>query len=101
MQDLGGMNGHFGFFAVITPDGKIPTIDDDSNLNDSSRWYTGPIATLAHLSDYVLVFTDWDDASAEYQKHREELPPGTRIRAFSVEVEEIEDADELDEIEIT
>ena len=51
-------------------------------------WYTGPIGTLAHLSDYALVFTDWDDANVDYQQHREKLPEGTKIRAFSVKVEE-------------
>jgi len=98
MKDFGDIDGQFGFFAVVTPDGKIPTVDDDSNLNDPAKWYTGPIGTLAHLSDYVLVFTDWDDANADYQKHREELPQGTKIRAFSVEVEEIENAYEGVEI---
>ncbi len=89
MTDFGDIDGRFEFFAVVTPDGRIPTIDDESRLTDPSVWYTGPIGTLAHLSDYALVFTDWDDADAEYRQHRGRLPEGTRIRAFGVRVEEI------------
>ncbi len=92
MTDLGDIDGHFGFFAVVTPDGRIPTVDDDSKLNDPSGWYTGPIGTLAHLSDYALVFTDWDDANADYQQYRGNLPEGTTIRAFDVSVEEVVNA---------
>ena len=92
MTDFGEIDGHFGFFAIVTEDGRIPTVDDDSKLNDQAKWYTGPIGTLAHLSDYALVFTDWDDANADYQEHRQKLPEGTQIRAFSVEVEEVENA---------
>jgi len=92
MIDFGHIDGQFGFYAVVTPDGRIPTVDEDSNLNDPAKWYTGPIGTLAHLSDYALVFTDWEDANADFQKLREELPEGTKIRAFSVEVEEVENA---------
>jgi len=44
---------------------------------------------------------DWNDANADYQKHRGKLPPGTKIRAFSVEVEEIENAYEGVEIKAT
>jgi hypothetical protein len=92
MTDLGDIDGHFGFFAVVTPDGRIPTVDDDAKLNDPSGWYTGPIGTLAHLSDYALVFTDWDDANADYQQYRGALPEGTTIRAFDVSVEEVVNA---------
>lgn len=92
MMDLGDIDGHFGFFAVVTPDGRIPTVDDESKLNDPSGWYTGPIGTLAHLSDYALVFTDWDDANADYQQYRGGLPEGTTIRAFDVSVEEVVNA---------
>jgi hypothetical protein len=91
MTDLTNIDGRFEFYAVVTPDGKIPTVDEDSNLNDPAVWYTGPIGTLAHLSDYSLVFPDWDDANADYQEYREKLPEGTTIRAFSVMVEEIID----------
>jgi hypothetical protein len=92
MTDLGDIDGHFGFFAVVTPDGRIPTVDDDAKLNDPAGWYTGPIGTLAHLSDYALVFTDWDDANADYQQYRRNLPEGTTIRAFDVSVEEVVNA---------
>ncbi|HEY2154125.1 MAG TPA: hypothetical protein VGH33_00745 [Isosphaeraceae bacterium] len=92
MTDLGDIDGHFGFFAVVTTDGRIPTVDDDEKLNDPAGWYTGPIGTLAHLSDYALVFTDWDDANADYQEHRANLPEGTTIRAFDVSVEEVVNA---------
>lgn len=89
-MDFGDIDGHFAFFAVVTPDGKIPTVDDEAKLNDAAVWYTGPIGTLAHLSDYALVFTDWEDANADYQEYRAKLPEGTTIRAFSVAVEEVE-----------
>ena len=92
MTDFGDIDGRFGFFAVVTPDGKIPTVDDDEKLNDPAGWYTGPIGTLAHLSDYALVFTDWDDANADYQQYRGDLPEGTTIRAFDVSVEEVVNA---------
>jgi hypothetical protein len=92
MTDFGDIDGRFAFFAIITPDGRIPTVDDDSALNDPAVWYTGPIGTLAHLSDYALVFTDWDDANADYQEHRGNLPEGTTIRAFDVSVEEVMNA---------
>ena len=92
MPNFGDIDGHFGFFAVVMPEGRIPTVDDDANLNDPAKWYTGPIGTLAHLSDYALVFTDWDDANADFQKHRGALPAGTSIRAFAVEVEEVVNA---------
>lgn len=88
MADFGDIDGRFQFFAVVTPDGKIPTVDDEEALNDPSLWYTGPIGTLSHLSDYALVFTDWDDARADFQRHRDRLPEGTSIRAFGVVVEE-------------
>ena len=90
MTDFGNLDGHFHFYALVTPDGKVPTVEEDMKLNDPSSWYTGPIGTLAHLSDFALVFTDWDDANADYQQHREKLPKGTRIRAFTVSVEEID-----------
>jgi hypothetical protein len=92
MTDYGDLDGHFEFYAVVTPDGKIPTVRDDAKLNDPSAWYTSPIGTVAHLSDFALVFTDWDDANADYQLHRANLPEGTKIRAFTVLVEEIENA---------
>ena len=92
MTDLGDIDGHFGFFAVVTPDGRIPTVDDDAKLNEPAGWYTGPIGTLAHLSDYALVFTDWDDANADYRHYRADLPEGTTIRAFGVSVEEVVNA---------
>src|SRR3954470_17717139 len=88
MTDFGNLDGDFQFFAVVTPDGRIPTVDENSKLNDPAVWYTGPIGTLAHLSDYALVFTDWEDAKVDYRQYRGQLPEGTRIRAFSVEVEE-------------
>lgn len=90
MTDFGDIDGRFDFYAVVTPAGKIPTVDDDAALNDPAVWYTGPIGTLAHLSDYALVFTDWDDAHADFQRLRASLPDGTTIRAFSVAVEEID-----------
>jgi len=102
MADFGDLDGHFQFFAVVTPDGKIPTVEDDTTLNDPAGWYTSPIGSIAHLSDYALVFTDWDDANADYQQHRENLPAGTKIRAFSVKVEEIDGDSEApleDEVE--
>ena len=92
MIDFGDLDGRFEFFAVVTPDGKIPTLEDDSTtLNDPSGWYTSPIGTIAHLSDFALVFTDRDDAFDELEKLREQLPDGTRVRAFSVVVEEVDD----------
>jgi hypothetical protein len=91
MSDFGDLDGHFEFFAVVTPDGKIPTVEEDSTLNDPSVWYTSPIGTIAHLSEFALVFTDRDDAEADFERHRAELPEGTRVRAFSVVVEEIDD----------
>jgi hypothetical protein len=89
MTDFGDIDGRFEFFAVVTPDGRIPKVDDEEALNDPAVWYTGPIATLTHLSDYALVFCDWDDANADFQRHRRKLPEGTKIRAFGVRVEEI------------
>ena len=89
MTDFGDIDGRFAFFAVVTPDGRIPTVDEDFSLNDPEVWYTGPIGTLAHLSDYALVFTDWDDAMADYRRLRDRLPEGTTIRAFDVEVQEV------------
>jgi hypothetical protein len=95
MSDFGDLDGQFEFYAVVTPDGKIPTVEEDSTLNDPSRWYTGPIGTIAHLSYFALVFTDRDDAEADLAKHLHELPEGTGIRAFSVVVEELDtDLDE-------
>ncbi len=94
--DFGGLDGHFEFFAVVTPDGKIPTVEDDATLNDPGKWYTSPIGSIAHLSDFALVFTDRDDAEADYRRHRAELPVGTKIRAFAVSVEEIDEAPEDD-----
>ena len=88
-EDFGDIDGNFDFYAVVTPDGRIPTVDDETGLNAPEGWYTGPIGTLAHLSDYALVFTNWDDAHAEYQQFRGALPEGTKIRAFSVQVEEV------------
>ena len=73
MSDFGDLDGRFDFFAVVTPDGKIPTLEDHTTLNDPAEWYTSPIGTISHLSDYALVFTDWDDAQAEYQQHRPNL----------------------------
>lgn len=92
MTDFGDVDGSFQFYAVVTPDGRIPTIDDDSKLNAPDHWYTSPIGTIAHLSDYALVFTEWDDANGEFLRHREGLPPGTTIRAFSVDVQEVDNA---------
>lgn len=92
MIDFGDIDGRFEFFAVVTPDGRIPTVDDDSRLNDPAVWYTGPLGTLAHLSDYALVFAEWDDANADYRRHRDQLPTGTTIRAFTVAVEEVMNA---------
>jgi hypothetical protein len=89
MTDFGDIDGRFEFFAVVTPDGRIPTVDDEEALNDPDVWYTGPIGTLTHLSDYALVFSDWDDANADFQRHRDVLPDGTTIRAFGINVEEI------------
>ena len=96
MSDFGDLDGHFEFFAVVTPDGKIPTVEEDSTLNDPSVWYTSPIGTIAHLSEFALVFTDRDDANADLERHRAELPEGTRVRAFSVVVEEIHDDHEIE-----
>jgi hypothetical protein len=89
MTDFGDIDGRFEFFAIVTPDGRVPTIDDEERLNDPAGCYTGPIGTLAHLSDYALVFSDWDDANADFQKRRGKLPGGTKIRSFGVRVEEI------------
>ena len=89
MVDFGDIDGQFDFFAIVTPDGRIPTVDDAEALNEPSRWYTGPIATLSHLSDYALIFTDWEDARADFQRHLALLPQGTSIRAFGVAVQEI------------
>ena len=95
MMDFGDLDGNFEFFAVVTPDGKIPTVRDDATLNDPSQWYTSPIGSIAHLSDFALVYTDRDDADDDYRRHREKLPEGTTIRAFAISVEEIgEDQDE-------
>ncbi len=94
MSDFGDLDGRFEFFAVVTPDGKIPTVEEDGTLNEPSGWYTSPIGTIAHLSDFALVFTDRDDALDELEKHRRNLPEGTRIRAFSVVVEEVDEDDE-------
>ena len=91
MSDFGDLDGRFEFFAVVTPDGKIPTVEDDATLNDPSGWYTSPIGTIAHLSDFALVFTDLDDAEADLELYRSELPAGTRVRTFSVVVHEIDD----------
>ncbi len=100
MNDFGDLDGHFDFYAIVTPDGKIPTFEEDSTLNDPSHWYTGPIGTIAHLSYFALVFTDRDDAEADLAKHRHELPEGTKVRAFAVVVEEIDtDPDDEDEPE--
>jgi hypothetical protein len=91
MTVFGDLDGHFDFYAVVTPDGRIPTVGEDMTLNDPSGWYTGPIGTLAHLSDYALVFTDRDDAEDDLLLCRGDLPEGTDIRVFSVEVVEFED----------
>lgn len=92
MTDFGDLDGRFDFYAVVTPAGKIPTVADDTTLNDPAKWYTSPIGTLAHLSDFALVFTDWDDANADFQQYRTQLPEGTTIRAFTVAVEEVVNA---------
>jgi hypothetical protein len=92
MTDFGDIDGRFYFYAVVTPDGKIPTVDDGHALNDPAGWYTGPIGTIAHLSDYALVFTEWDDANADFQVYKNALPEGTTIRAFVVAVEEVDNA---------
>ncbi|WP_435009791.1 hypothetical protein P12x_001031 [Tundrisphaera lichenicola] len=100
MINLGDLDGRFEFFAVVTPDGKIPTVEEDSTLNEPSVWYTSPIGTIAHLSDFALVFTDREDASDELEKFRGQLPLGTRIRSFSVVVEEFDESlDDSDEAE--
>jgi hypothetical protein len=96
MSDFGDLDGRFEFFAVVTPEGKIPTVEEDSTLNEPSGWYTSPIGTIAHLSEFALVFTDRDDANADFERHRTELPEGTRVRAFSVVVEEIHDDLEIE-----
>ncbi len=90
---FGDLDGEFVFYAIVTPDGKIPTFGEDHKLHDPGKWYTSPIGSIAHLSEFALVFTDWDDANADYQHHREMLPEGTTIRAFAVSVEEIDPAD--------
>ena len=82
MTEFGDLDGQFDFFAVVTPDGKIPTLEDHTKLNDPAEWYTSPIGSLSHLSDYALVFTDWDDANADYQQHREQLPGGHQNSCF-------------------
>ena len=94
MSEFGDLDGHFEFFAVVTPDGKIPTVGEDASLNDPSVWYTSPIGTIAHLSDFALVFTDRDDAEADLALHRDLLPEGTQIRSFGVIVEEIDEDDD-------
>lgn len=96
MLDFGDLDGGFEFFAVVTPEGKIPTFEDDATLNDPSGWYTSPIGTLAHLSDYALVFSDREDAQADFDHHRDKLPEGTTIRAFRVHVEEISEEVDTD-----
>ncbi len=90
MSDFGDLDGQFVFYAIVTPDGKIPTVEEDATLNDPSRWYTGPIGTIAHLSYFALVFTDHDDADADMARHQHELPEGTSVRAFSVTIEELD-----------
>ncbi len=97
MPEFGELDGHFVFYAVVTPDGKIPTVEEDSSLNDPSHWYTSPIGTIAHLSEFALVFSDHDDAEAELAKHLQQLPKGTKVRTFSAVVEEI-DTDPHDEV---
>ncbi|MHC5537816.1 hypothetical protein ACYOEI_06260 [Singulisphaera rosea] len=89
MADFGDIDGRFDFFAVVTPDGKIPTLDDAEALNEPSLWYTGPIASLYYLSDYALIFSEWDDARADFQRYKDLLPLGTSIRAFGVAVQEV------------
>ena len=91
MAEFGDLDGRFEFFAVVTPDGKIPTLGEDSTLNDPSVWYTSPIGTIAHLSDFAMVFTDRVDAHTDLEHHRSELPAGTKVRAFRIEVEEIDE----------
>lgn len=99
MVDFGDLDGGFEFFAVVTPEGKIPTFEDDMTLNDPSGWYTSPIGTLAHLSDYALVFSDLDDAQADFDHYRGSLPEGTTIRSFRVQVEEIGEHTSTDSID--
>ena len=90
MTDFGDLDGHFVFYAIVTPEGKIPTVGEDSTLNDPSHWYTSPIGTIAHLSDFALVFTDHDDADSDLAHYSHELPEGTKVRAFGVVVEELD-----------
>ena len=90
MPNLGDLDGQFEFYAIVTPEGKIPTVDHDHKLNDPSSWSTSPIGTHAHISDFTLVFNEWEDAKADYQHFKAQLPAGTKIRAFHVVVEEFE-----------
>ena len=94
---FGGLDGEFVFYAVVTPDGKIPTFGEDHKLHDSNKWYTSPIGSIAHLSEFALVFTDWNDATADFEHHKAELPEGTTIRAFTVTVEEFDPGVDPDE----
>ncbi len=82
------------FFAVDRR--QDPDRGRGLDLNDPSGWYTSPIGTIAHLSEFALVFTDRDDANADLEQHRAELPEGTRVRAFSIVVEEIHDDHEIE-----
>ena len=77
MSNLGDLDGQFEFYAIVTPEGKIPTVDHDHHLNDPSTWYTSPIGTHAHFSDFTLVFNEWEDAKADYQHFKAQLPAGS------------------------
>ena len=99
MLNFGDLDGGFEFFAVVTPDGRIPTFEDDATLNEPGGWYTSPIGTLAHLSDYALVFSDREDAESDFEHYRHNLPEGTRIRTFRVKVEEIDNSNNEEPIE--
>ena len=94
---FGGLDGEFVFYAVVTPDGKIPTFGEDNTLHEPSKWYTSPIGSIAHLSDFALVFTDLHDAAVDFDHHKPELPEGSSIRAFTVTVEEFEPDLEFEE----
>jgi hypothetical protein len=91
MTDFGDLDGRSEFFAV-TPGGTVHTPEDHSStLNEPSVWYTRSIGTIARRPDIAPAFTGRVDACDELEQLRDQLPDGTRVRASSVAVEEVDD----------
>jgi hypothetical protein len=91
MTDFGDLDGRSEFFAV-TPGGTIRTPEGHSStLNDPAVWYIRPIGTTARRPDIAPAFTEREDACVELEKLRDKLPDGTRVRASSAAVEEVDD----------